>query len=108
MADWNIVAKDGNPEKSGIYLCVLIHPIWDGDTDTGVRKAEVSSRYFGDAKKYSGWVMDDQPDTGLVWTEQSGSILGESVYAWMKRPKPEVPELPDGVIWEDPEEWDYD
>lgn len=98
--NWRIVAKDGNPEKAGVYPCIVIYPVWNGEQDTGIRRATLTSRFFGDAEKYSGWIMSDQPETGLVWTEESGSVLDERVYAWREMELPKDLELPEGVEWD--------
>jgi len=80
---WNYVEKDGNPKEAGIYLVIIIYPEHFYGTDTGRKIAEVGTREFADAKKYgSVWRMDDQPETGLVWMEETGSVSGEYVYAW--------------------------
>ncbi len=114
MEDWKYVAKDGNPEKEGVYDCVLI---WeerkakdpgkegvltdDNFESTGRVLAFFDSRYFGPAEKYEGWIMKDQPNEGLVWTEECGSYSGERVYAWLPaRLYPDI-ELPEGVEWKD-------
>ncbi len=95
MEHWKYVKKDGNPKKEGLYWVTLIYPVWKDQTKKYV--ATVGTRYFGDAKANASWKMEDQPDEGLVWTEECGSNEGEYVHAWM--PIEEVPmaDLPDGV-----------
>lgn len=108
---WKIVSKDGNPDKEGVYDCVLIYQQKilknpeDLNTDreewipTGKIIAFRDSRWFGPASPNDGWIMEDQPKTGLAWHEESGSYIGESVYAWLPdREYPDI-ELPDGVEW---------
>ena len=89
--NWQYVAKDGNPAKEGEYWVTLIYP-WNGNM-----MASVASRYFEDAKNAGAWKMKDQPDEGLVWSEECGSIDGEYVYAWMPIEEVEISELPEGV-----------
>ena len=101
MNKWRIVSEDGNPETVGTYFVILIQPEWNGEEDTGIRHGCLGTRDFMNAEDAEGWVMEDQPDEGLVWTEQSGSIVGESVYAWLELEKTELPKVPDGVIWDD-------
>ncbi len=95
--EWKIVSRDGNPKVEGIYNVVLLFPRNTDDKDSE-KAAILTTRYFGDAADYKSWVMKDQPDTGLVWTEESGSYLNESVYAWMEMEDLTFPELPEGVI----------
>lgn len=45
--------------------------------------------------------MIDQPDIGLVWTEQTGSFPNEQVYAWLEISKTELPKLPEGLKYDD-------
>lgn len=90
--EWKIVEKDGNPDTEGLYDVVLI--VSEG------KLAVRETRYFGDAAEYHGWIMDDQPEEGLVWTEETGSYPGERVYAWLPaREYPDI-ELPEGVEWD--------
>ena len=113
MSDWKIVARDGNPEKEGVYDVILIyeeakykgpegeHLISEESWEkTGQRFAVRDSRWFGMARADDGWIMKDQPKEGLVWHEETGSYMGESVYAWLHmRDYPEI-ELPECVEWE--------
>ena len=113
MNDWKIVAKEGNPEKEGVYDVILIyeetkyvgpegeHRICDERwIKTGKRYAVRDSRWFGMARENDGWIMNDQPKKGLVWHEESGSYPSESVYAWLPlRDYPDI-SLPEGVDWE--------
>lgn len=117
MNDWKIVAKEGNPEKEGVYDVILIyeetkyvgpegeHRISDEcwiktGIKTGKRYAVRDSRWFGMARENDGWIMKDQPKEGLVWHEESGSYPSESVYAWLpQRDYPDI-SLPEGVDWE--------
>lgn len=111
-SNWKIVANDGNPEKEGIYDCVLIHEkktlkdMTKLNTNeeewipTGEMYAVRESRWFGPARPDDSWIMKDQPKEGLVWHEECGSYMDEYVYAWLPmRDYPEI-ELPDGVEWE--------
>ena len=80
--NWKTVAKDGKP--------------------TGKQLATRDSRWFGDAAKAGcgEWAMKDQPDYGLVWTEETGSYSNERVYAWLpQRDYPGI-DLPEGVQWD--------
>lgn len=108
---WKIVKEDGNPEKEGIYVCVLIHEkmhLMDGKTGnnkedwihTGRKLAVQDSRWFGPATQNDNWLMKDQPKKGLAWHEECGSFVDEYVYAWL--PNWNYPEikLPDGVEWD--------
>lgn len=107
---WNVVSKHGNPTKVGVYDVVLIYDQvervdegYDRDSliPTGKQFAVRESRYFADATHAPGWIMKDQPDHGLVWFQESGSYVNETVYAWMPlREYPDI-ELPEGVEWEE-------
>jgi hypothetical protein len=101
---WNYVDRHGNPDKEGEYDVILIYDesryigdnIWE---PTGKKFAVRETRYFGDASKFEGWVMKDQPEEGLAWSEECGSYMNERVYAWYPpREFPDV-ELPDDVEW---------
>lgn len=97
---WNYVEKDGNPKKPGLYWVTLIFPERKGGKKTGKLLAEVASRYYADLDKepgLKGWTMDGEPDSGLAWTEECGSISGEKVYAWMPIESVEIAKLPKGV-----------
>lgn len=100
MNDWRIVSEVGNPTEPGEYPCVLIYDEWVDGEPTGRKLAMIDDRYFGDAEEFEGWIMNDQPETGLVWTEQTGSCINESVYAWMPFAEYKRIPLPNGVIWE--------
>lgn len=67
---------------------------------TEKKLAEVTLRYFADLDKepkLRDWVMDDEPKSGLAWTEECGSIKGEKVYAWMPIGDIKIADLPAGV-----------
>ena len=103
-ADWKIVEKDGNPTVKGNYDVILIYNGWDKEKQefTDELFATRETRYFCDAVKVGleNWVMNDQPDHGLVWTEETGSYPNERVYAWLpQRDYPDIA-LPNGVKWE--------
>ena len=94
---WHNVEKEGNPTKPGIYLCVLIYQ------HEGKSLATVESRPFADLDEdqdLAGWKMDDQPEHGLAWCEESGSSPGEKVYLWAELPPVNYPKLPEGVTWD--------
>ena len=109
METWRIVKEHGNPKKTGVYDVILIydeeavkpdakatHGFYGSDDYylTGRTFAFRSSRYFGNAFGRDGWIMKDQPETGLVWLQQSGSFPTERVYAWLPpRNYPDI-ELP--------------
>lgn len=98
---WNYVEKDGNPKEPGTYWVTLIYPAWEFEGGKTEKKlAEVTLRYFADLDKepeLRGWVMNDEPESGLAWTEESGSIKGEKVYAWMPLCDIKIADLPAGV-----------
>ena len=102
--NWKFVETDGNPTEEGTYVVILIYNGWDKEKQKPNDElfATRDTRWFGDAVKAGceGWVMKDQPDHGLVWTEETGSSPNERVYAWL--PKSNYPDivLPDGVKWE--------
>ena len=109
--NWKIVSKDGNPEKEGLYDCVLIHEemklknpsMLNTDQEewipTGKVFAICDERLFGSAEINKDWIMEGQPNKGLAWIKQSGSYSNETVYAWLpKREFPDI-ELPTGVEW---------
>ena len=91
---WRIVSRDGNPDRKGTYEVLLIYEL------DGKKLAETNIRDFGQAEEAAGWIMADQPREGLVWEEQSGSIDGESVYAWIPMHEFPTDELPEGVEWD--------
>lgn len=93
--EWKIVSRDGNPDREGEYIVVLIFPCYDENNVPG-KAAIIDSRYFGDAEEFNGWIMKDQPNSGLVWTEETGSFDHETVYAWMEQEQLSFPELPEG------------
>ena len=99
---WRYVSKDGNPEKEGEYLVVLVYDEWRDNKPTGRHLATIDSRFFGDAEArgLEIWAMNGQPDCGLVWMEETGSGLNERVLCWLPYDSSDV-ELPEGVIWED-------
>ena len=105
---WNYVDKDGNPKKAGRYWVTLIYPEVKNVGEDGQKHeptckmiAEVGSRDFMDITNvYRGtdWRMCDQPETGLVWTEEIGSSEKETVWAWAEMEEIPFPErLPEGV-----------
>lgn len=101
-ADWRFVARDGNPDKEGVYDVILIYHGWDKAKQEANDElfATRDLRWFGDADKCRGWAMEDQPDHGLVWSEETGSSPRERVYAWLpQRDYPNIA-LPEGVKWE--------
>lgn len=90
------------PEKDDIYWVTLSYEGWDEKKNepNGVRDGvAVDTRWFGNAyERGSGaWVMDGEPEEGLVWTEECGSYPKEHVEAWapMESIEPFVRE-PDG------------
>lgn len=115
MEDWKIAACDGNPEKEGIYDCILIHEKKElkdpatlnwGDEEwisTGKLYAVRDSRLFGPAKPNDCWLMKGQPKEGLAWHEESGSYMDEYVYAWLPQRKVPDIQLPEGVEWDEDE-----
>lgn len=89
---------DGNPEKTGIYLTVLLYPEHDVENETRRMLATVDTRWFG---ARDSWAMEGQPEEGFVWSEESGSSWHERVYAWAELVEiGETVRLPDGVDWE--------
>lgn len=97
---WNFVKTEGNPKEAGTYLCVLLYEEYNGDQLTGELKANIDFRWFGNAEGNEGWIMQDQPEEGLVWTEQVGSPYGETVYAWREFKVTDAPELPEGYSYD--------
>ena len=87
MNNW-ISTKERNPEEEGTYLVTLEYNKWVDGEETDEIKTEVDTRWFGDARICPDWRMDNQPEEGLAWTEQCGSIKGERVLAWMPLPDP--------------------
>lgn len=104
-----IYSADGRPDKEGIYWCVLLYDEWEDGKRTGRKRATVDTRYFGDIADDVArtWVMDNEPETGLVWTEETGSYDHEQVWAWrptlMDDPLCKDIKLPYGVEWGDEE-----
>lgn len=105
--NWKYVEKDGNPTEAGMYWVTLLYD--ECFTECGVQEikftgkkcATVGIRYFGDITEdpeLAGWKMDDQPDTGLVWTEETGSSFGEKVWAWLPIGAVSIAEIPEGYV----------
>lgn len=97
---WNYVEKDGNPKQPGRYWVTLIYPGWKDGKQTEEMYAEVDSRSYVDLDKnpwLENWIMDGEPKSGLTWTEECGSSMGERVYAWMPIESIGIADLPDGV-----------
>ena len=60
--------------------------------------------YFADLDEepdLKGWIMDGQPENGLAWTEECGSVKGETVYAWTDKIDIDIAVIPDGVRTEE-------
>ena len=95
MTKWNF----NRPTEEGNYYCLLIREEWYDGKPTGRTVAWCEARHFG---RCHSWKMDGEPDTGLVWEEQTGSYQGEKVHAWTELPPlPECDlDLPAGVVWE--------
>ncbi len=88
QTEWKYVEKDGNPKEKGTYYCLVVAPSeYNGKT---IPHYEYDTRWLGEGKTAQAWKMDGQPDSGLVWTEQTGSMLGEQVYAWRELPDTET------------------
>lgn len=88
QAEWKYVEKDGNPKEMGTYYCLIVAPSeYNGKT---IPYYEYDTRWFGEGETAQAWKMDGQPDSGLVWTEQTGSMEGEQVYAWRELPDTET------------------
>ena len=108
MAEWKYVEKDGNPDKKGLYLTTVIHPevkrIGKGYSEedfekTGTIFADVETRAFEKVvEENKQWIMENQPNEGLVWMEESGSYMHEYVYAWQELDDINTVTLPEGVI----------
>ena len=82
--EWKYIEKDGNPKEMGTYYCLVVAPSkYNGKT---IPYYEYDLRWFGEGETAQAWKMDGQPDSGLVWTEQTGSMQGEQVYAWRELP----------------------
>ena len=94
--NWNVGTR---PDEEGTYWAVLIYEEIPNDDDEAVQVAEMATRYFGDrAKVGEEWVMDGEPSSGLVWSQESGSAEGEHVYAWAPLEETPFPALPEGVV----------
>lgn len=106
-SNWRYVEKNGNPTKEGVYWVTLIYDEYKNGKKTGRMVASVDSRFYGDIsdnKNLASWKMKGEPDTGLVWTMESGSAMSERVLAWMPMEEIEIAELPEGVVIDE----DYD
>jgi len=84
QAEWKYVEKDGNPKEMGTYYCLVVAP--SENNGKTIPYYEYDTRWLGEGETAQAWKMDGQPDSGLVWTEQTGSMLGEQVYAWRELP----------------------
>lgn len=99
---WHIREKEGNPAEAGTYQVIVTFSF------AGARKAEMTERYLADLgedgngpdAELDGWIMTGEPETGLAWTEETGSWAGEQVYAWAPLDDIGLPELPEGCSWQ--------
>ena len=60
----------------------------------------VDTLYFCDdkAEGLTDWTMVDEPNDVLVWTEETGSMPNERVWAWAEMEETPFPDrLPEGV-----------
>ncbi len=105
--NWKYVEKDGNPAEAGMYWVTLLYDecYTEGDSQevkfTGKKYAAVETRYFGDITndpELAGWAMAGEPNTGLVWTEETGSHFGEKGWARMPIGAVSIAELPEGYV----------
>jgi len=87
-AEWKIVWLDGDPNRSGDYLCVVIYPEHK-DVRTGVMLADVDIRYYSEVSHQ--------------WPFCVGCHYQEHVYAWTEMPKYPKSALPGGVSLADDE-----
>ena len=104
---WKYVEKDGNPAVAGTYWVTLLYDecYTEGDSQeikfTGKKYAAVETRYVGDITNdpvLAGWAMAGEPNTGLVWTEETGSHFGEKVWAWIPIGAVSIADLPEGYV----------
>ena len=88
MAKWKYTKKDGNPKEEGLYWVTLIYNGTTYDQQKGLwcrngeKHATVTQRFLADITAnpaMKDWKMDGQPDSGLVWTVDSGSV--DRIYA---------------------------
>lgn len=92
--EW-IPVKDASPISAGIYVVTMTCEGWDTEKQEPngiIGNPYVSTREYCDAEKAGAWRMYDQPEEGLVWSEESGSGPNEKVIAWMPVPGP-MPEI---------------
>ena len=87
-AEWKTQWLDGEPARSGDYLCVVVYPEYK-DARTGRMLADVDIRY------YSAITHE--------WPFCVGCHYQETVYAWMDLPKYSKNALPGGVSLADDE-----
>lgn len=103
LPDWCLTAKDGNPDKPGIYYVIVIYAGWDKEKHeaTDERFAELTTRMLEEyAPSDDDWVMEGQPKEGFVWHEEAWSNTNEYVYAWLPMEvDPAKVVLPEGVKW---------
>lgn len=101
LPDWCLTAKDGNPDKPGIYYVIVIRSGWDKEKQqlTDERFAELTTRMLEEYDPSDDdWVMEGQPKEGFVWHEEAWSNTNEYVYAWLPiEVDPANVELPEGV-----------
>jgi len=92
--EW-IPVKDASPICAGVYVVTLTCEGWNQEKqepDGIIRDPYIETREYCDVEKAGSWKMHDQPDEGLVWTEETGSGPNERVTAWMPVPGP-MPEI---------------
>lgn len=100
--NWHYMDTDGRPKKEGLYWVTLIFSGWDREKQepNNEKFVMVDTRYFCDAKAedLTDWTMVDEPNDGLVWTEETGSMPNERVWAWAEIEETPFPDrLPNNV-----------
>lgn len=99
---WHYMNKEGRPKKKGVYWVTLIFNGWDKEKQepNNEKFAMIDTRYLcnAQAEGLTEWVMDGEPKEGLVWTEETGSMLNERVWAWAEIEETTFPDiLPAGI-----------
>lgn len=100
--NWHYMDTEGRPKKAGTYWVTLIFDTWGNKKEASKNKKStmIDTRYFCDAKAENllSWVMNNEPKEGLVWTQKSGSMPNEQVYAWAEIEEIPFPErLPNNI-----------
>ena len=89
-SEWKYTKTDGRPKEMNRYYCVLVSLV-EREEGERIPHIKYDTRFYADLDKLSDResfvTMKGEPDSGLAWVEDAGSIEGERVYAWHELPE---------------------